>query len=267
MKNKKNDLSKLFDGRFFLTAALLAASTLLSGCGALDYIKPDKPPSDADIMSGYYRVGIKVSNSVDVIDEMYLPDYELLSQSKKVISCAGQKKQGYKSWYKLAAFEEGESYVQRKYLLIADEKPKTLFASKRSRALVECSMVIDKELLKEPFTSENAKLIAILKRFHEKSIEDVSEVSADNNVITVCGGMVNQSLSAAITKLESSPAEAAKLNSADGVTFSHLSLDKGVIKMGVEYDIATVEIKLGSLVKGFKLDLEKETKEKDVEIW
>jgi hypothetical protein len=264
---RQNKVGKWLDRHFFLMAVLALASTLLCGCGVIDFIEKEPPPKDAEIMSGYYRVGIKVSNSADVIDEMYLPEYELLSQSKKVIACAGQKKKGYKSWYKMAGFEENQSTVQRKYLLIEDEKPKTLIADKKTRAIIECSMALDKELLKEPFSSENAKLIAILKKVHEKSLEDVSEVSADNNVIIVGGGMVNQAFEAAITKLESSPAEAAKLNSAKGVSFSHLSLDEGVIQMGVEYDIVTVKIKLGSLVKRFKLDFEKEPEESELDIW
>jgi hypothetical protein len=254
-------------GCLFLTAAFALVSIVLNGCGAIDFVKKEGPPNNASVISGYYRVGLKMSSSADVVDEMYLPEYELLSQSKKVIACAGQKKMGYKSWYKMAAFEEGQSTVQRKYLFIEDEKPKVLFASIRARARFECSVALDTKMLKEPFSSENAKLIAILKKIHNDSVKDVAGVSADNNVIMTDGGLANQALADAITKLEASPAEAAKLNSAKGVSFSALSMDAGVIQMGIEYDIVSVKIALGSLVKKFKLDFEKEPKESEIEVW
>jgi hypothetical protein len=44
-------------------------------------------------------------------------------------------------------------------------------------------------------------------------------------------------------------------------------MDAGIIQMGIEYDIVSVKIALGSLVKKFKLDFEKEPKESEIEVW
>ena len=267
MGNEKSKIKRGFDRRSVLAAVLIILVFSLCGCGVMEFIGKEPPPTNAEIMSGYYRVGIKLSNSADVFDEMYMPEYELLSQSKKVIACAGQKKNGYKTWYKMAGFDENEPTAMRKYLFLEDEKPKTLFAEPRANAIFECSMVLDKSLLNEPYSNDSTKLTAILKKVQENSVNDAAEVSPDNNLILAGGGMVNQALQAAIVKLENSPALAANLNTSDGVSFSHMSFDEGRIQMGIEYEIVTVKIKLGSIVKPSKIDFEKPTTESDIDVW
>jgi hypothetical protein len=128
-------------------------------------------------------------------------------------------------------------------------------------------MVIDKQMLNKPYSNPSARLLEILKSVQENTKNDVAQVIEDNSTVAVCGGMTNQALAAAISKLENSPAEIANINTVSGVKFSHLSLDEGVIQMGVEYDIVTVKIKLGSYVKKWKIDFEKEAEEVEADVW
>ncbi len=116
-----------------------------------------------------------------------------------------------------------------------------------------------------PYANQPAKLLAILNVLQKKAAGDIAEVSADNKTIRLCGGLLNQALSAAITHLESSPAQTAQLSS-NGVNFSHPSLNEGKIQMGIDYDIAIVQIKLGSYVEKWKLRFEKEI-EKEEPVW
>jgi hypothetical protein len=250
----------------FKCSALLAVLFMLPGCSVVNLVKIEGPPSNAEIISGYYGITLKVSSATDSLDEILLPEYELLSQTKRIIAASGQKKDGYKSWLKVAAFDENEKAAKRKYLVIEDEKPKTLFAQPKASAYIECQLTLDKELQDTPYSNQPAKLLAVLNSFRKKTAGDIAEVSADNKTIKLCGGLLNQALSAAITHLETSPAQAAQLNTDTGVSFTHLSLNEGKIQMGIDHDIATVQIKLGSYVQKWKLRFEKDI-EKEEPAW
>jgi hypothetical protein len=249
-----------------LAAAVVSVSFSLSGCGIIYYVKPEGAPSNAEITVGYYDVSLKASTAADAIYEITLPEYELLSQTKRVVAASGEKKDGYKCWLKVAAFDENEKAAKRKYLVIEDEMPKTLFARPRSTAYIECQMAIDKDLQNAPYANQSAKLLAILKDLQKKAGKDIAEVNADNKTIRLCGGLLNQSLYAAIRYLENSLAETEKLNTTGGVSFSHPSFDKGTIWVGIDYDIFTVQIKIGSSVKKWRLSFEKDIENQGV-VW
>lgn len=272
MQNKINNQKTWLLKKSLLTLSLTLIAFNLAACSTTPtdvfyFVKKDTTPTNADIISGYYGTGLRLSNAADVLDEMFMPEYELLSQSKNVIAVTGQKKKDYKQWLKMAAFDENEPMAQRKYLFIVDEKPKTLFARPRANAFFECSMVIDKQMINKPYSNPSARLLEILEKVQENTQNDLAQVSEDNKIAQVCGGMANQALDGAIAKLQSSPAEIAKINTVSGVKFSHLSLDEGIIQMGVEYDIVTVKIKLGSYVKKLKLDFEKDIEEIELDVW
>jgi hypothetical protein len=259
--------AKNFGWKFvFKCSALLAVLFMLPGCSVVNLVKIEGPPSNAEIISGYYDITLKVSSATDSLDEILLPEYELLSQTKRIIAASGQKKDGYKSWLKVAAFDENEKAAKRKYLVIEDEKPKTLFAQPKASAYIECQLIIDKELQDTPYSNQPAKLLAVLNSLRKTTARDIAEVSADNKTIRSCGGLLNQALTAAITHLETSPAQAAQLNTDTGVSFSHPSLNEGKIQMGIDHDIATVQIKLGSYVQKWKLRFEKDV-EKEEPVW
>jgi hypothetical protein len=119
----------------------------------------------------------------------------------------------------------------------------------------------------KPYSSETAKLVAVLQQIKDNALKDSKEIGKDNNVLAVCSGMANQALTAAFTKLQASPAAAAKLNSVEGVPFSHPSFNRGLIQMGIEYDIVTVKIQMGSILEKLKVTREQDLETIETEAW
>ena len=93
---------------------------------------------------------------------------------------------------------------------------------------------------------------SIVKEVLENLRKDIDEVSSDNKTLAVCGMMINQSFETVLTKLDSSPAFAARLSEPAGLDFSHINLDKGKIGMKIEGDTVTVKMMLGSFVRYFE---------------
>jgi hypothetical protein len=265
MENGKQKGSQHQCSLLHLSPLMLAV--LLQGCSVIDFARFESTPTNSEIISGYWRVGVKLSSPADVLDEMFMPEYETISQTKRVIATAGQKKGGDEFWAKIAAFDENESTARRKYVFIADEKPRTLFALPRANAYFEYQAVIDKNILDTPYTSESARLIAILKNMQEKAKKDIAEVSGDSMIVRVCSGMFSQAFASALANLETSPSETSRLNSNGGVSFSHPSYDEGRIQLGIEYEIATVRIKIGSSVKKWRLSRDKDLEKEEFNPW
>jgi len=238
------------------------------GCVVLDVkelLTPEGPPNYEQISQCYYQTELRKSSSADVLTTVYLPEYELLSQSKSVVASTGQKKKGYKRWFKMIAFDEYDLRAKRKYLFIVDEKPKVLFTEPWASVKFDCEMILEAEVLDEPYANENARTIAILKRLLENFRGDIDEVSEDNNVLDTSGMIVNQALETVLVKLNSSPALARRLSEEDGLGFEHTSFDKGKIQMVVTDNIVALRLRLGSLVKKWKISIEKDTKKPMVE--
>ncbi len=229
----------------------------LSGCwvaDTLEFIRPEKAPSYDQISNGYSEIILKESTAADVLNTIYMSSHELLSQSKSVIASQGEKKEGYEIWFNMVSFNENELTAQRKYIFIIDEKPKVLFKEPRTGIIFDCAMVLDKEILEEPYSDENARRIAIFKRVHENIRNDIEQVGLDNRQMRICGMLINQAMEAVLVKLDSitgSPVLATKLNELSGVEFGHMSLDKGRIQMVVAGDIVRTKIRLGSFMEEF----------------
>ena len=254
---KKNVCNCSKNGFFRILMLLCCSVVCFSGCATLDvleFINPEKGPSDEVVSRNYYRIVLKETDTAEALDEIYLPDYELLSQSKSVIASAGQKKEGYKLWFKMVAFDEDTLTAQRRYLLIEDEKPKILFREPWMGFEFKCRVVIPKDVLEKPYNSENARRVAIFRQVLKSFREDISRVELDNKQLAICGMLVNQAMEAVLLKLDKSPAEASKLHEPEGVEFDHLSLDKGRVLMTIWDDIASVKIKLGSFEHLFEDD-------------
>ena len=225
---------------------------VLCGCSMVEYLTPEKPPYNEQISECYNQIKLKTSTSADVLGIIRGSENELLSQSKSVIVSSGQKKAGYKNWFNMVAFDENESTVRRKYLLIADEKPKVLFVEPREGLIFNCEMVIESDVLNKPYSNENARRIAILKQVQENANKDVDDVSKDNKTIAICEMLINQALETVLLNLDESPALAARLNEPNGVEFEHTSFNKGKIQMVVTDDVAAVKMKLGSFARHFE---------------
>jgi hypothetical protein len=188
---------------------------------------------------------------VDVLATIHKSEREVLSQSRSVIASAGQKKKGRKIWLIMVAFDETGSTARRKYILITDDRP-NLMEDARKSLTFDCEMVLDSEVLDEPYADENARRIAILRRVLENARDDTGEVGPDNKTLDICGMLTKQALAAVLVELDSSPVLASKLSDPAGLDFSHLSFGKGKVQMLVDDDIVKVKMRLGRLVKHFE---------------
>lgn len=231
-----------------LKLSLLVCCFVLGGCSVVEYLMPEKPPYDVQLFDSYREVQLGKSSSADVLALIHRADFELLSQSKSVIVSTGQQKEGYKTWFDMAAFDENEMTARRKYFFEIDEKAKVLFKDPREGLRFDCDVVLPAKLLSEPYANENAKRIAVLKQILEDFRKDIADVRQDNKALSTSGMLVNQAITTVLTVLDSSPALATRLSEASGVEFGHLNLDKGKIQMVVVDDIARARIRLGSFL-------------------
>lgn len=213
------------------------------------FLKPEGPPSNKQLFSSYALTKLKKSNAADVLSVIHHPQYELLSQSRSVVASAGQRKKGYKSWLNIVAFNEDETTAMRKYLLIVNERPKVLFTEPWEGLSFDCEMVLESEILDEPYSNENARRIEILRKVQEYAHNDIEQLSTDNEIISVSGMLINQGLEAVLVKLDVSPALAIKLDKKEAVKFDHLSFNRGKIQMVVVDDVVKVKMRLGSFIK------------------
>lgn len=236
----------------FGLVALFLASCIVADAYYL--VKPDLKPSEKQIANAYNQTQLRKSTASDVLPLMYTPEAtsELFSQSTKVLAVQGSKNKGYKMWFTLIAFDEDDLLAKRKYLMIEDEKPKILFTEPWEGMRFDCQMILEGDILDEPYSDENARRIAILKYVRQMTSDDIVEVKGDNKVFEVCGGMANQGIRSAILDLEDSPALAVRLSDEKGLAFTHISFGRGKIQMLIEDNIVTVKMMLGSFTKKWK---------------
>lgn len=248
LKHKSLNL-KLYISVFGLPPLIIFG---LCGCYVADFLTPNPPPYDYQIRASYDMTLLKNSSSAEVLTILYIPELELLSQSKSILAAHGQNKKGYKNWLTMVAFDENDMLAKRKYLLVADEKPKILFVEPWENLSFDCQMVLESEVFEEPYANENAKRIAILRRVLENSKNDIKQVSSDNKMIEICGALINQAIGAVLVKLDSSPALATRLSEPSGLAFSHMSMDRGKVGMIIKDDVVAVRIRTGSLTGEFE---------------
>lgn len=226
--------------------------SFLCGCAVLEFVTPEGSPSNEEISESYYQTELKKSDAADVLGTIHKPEYELLSQSKRVVASSGQKKKGYKTWFNMVAFDENGLTARRKYLFIVDERPKLLFVEPWEGLRLESEMVLEADVLNKPYTDENARRIAILKQVMENVGRDIDEVESDNKNLAISGMVVHQALETVLQELKESPALARRLSEPAGVKFSHINFDKGRIGILIEDDIVKVKMMLGSFVRYFE---------------
>jgi len=264
MQNRISKYTKQGAGLSFFAILITG---LLNGCAVLEFVRPEDPPGNEQIMADYNDITVKLSSAADVLIMLDTPAAEavdeLTSQSKSVIVSAGQKKKGYKKWFNMFAFDEDDLTVRRKYVLIVDEKPKVLFVEPRTYLSFDCQSALragakggDKDtaggVLDKPYANENARRIAVLKQVLQNFQLDLDQVKSDNKVLAASGGLVNQALTSALVELEDSPGLAARLSDAAGMKFEHINLGTGKIRMLLEDDVVTIRARLGSVLRKLK---------------
>jgi len=236
---------------YALVLSCFLAILFSSGCLYLGSLKPEQSPYDWQIYQPYNRTLLKVSRPADVLAMIHRPEYEILSHSESVVASWGQKNDGYKSWFNMVAFDDDQLRAKRKYVFIADDRIGLLEQARKDMSF-DCQMAVEKELLAEPFASDNARRIAVLNRVKENVLKDIEEVGSDNRLLRVCGLMANQALEAVLVKLQQSPGFAARLDQPLGAEFSHPGLDRGRIQMFIDVDIVSVKVRLGSAAARFE---------------
>lgn len=222
---------------------------VLSGCWLVDvkdFLTLEGPPKDKEIAKAYHLTELRKSTAADVLPLIYMPDYSLLSQSTKVLAAQGEKKKGYKLWFTLVSFDENDLLAKRKSLMIVDEKPKVLLSSPWSGLRFDCQLMLEGDILEEPYADENARRTAMMKFARQAVHDDIAEVKADNKAFEISGAMINQSLEAVINDVNESPALAARLSDEKGLDFKHHSFSRGKIQMTTDGKTMTIKMRLGS---------------------
>lgn len=222
---------------------------MLGGCSVIESFKSEQPPYDKDLSYSYKQTQLKQSTSADVLATIHRPQYELLSQSKSVVASAGQKKDGRQIWFNMAAFDEDEPTVNRKYFFAMDEKAKKFLVQSRRKLDFDCEMVLDKDVLNKPYANENARRITILRQVLDNVRADIDEVALDNKIVRISGMLINQTLSTILQRLDDSPVRASKLSNAEGLDFDHTTIGNGNIVMNINDDVVTIKVKAGPLLE------------------
>lgn len=243
-------------------------SLCLSGCAVTDFVKPEGPPSDKAVAQGYLDTHLKITDAAEVLDNIHIAKYTVLSQSSSVIASSGRKIEGYKNWFNMVAFDEDQLTATRKYVFTINEKPKVLFNDTWPQLSYDSQIVLPADVLDKPYANESSRRIAVLEYIQTTFTKDMDAVKADNKDLASLGMVINQTFERLLIKLKESPSLATKLTDEDALEFDHINMDKGKIAMVIEDDIATVKMRVGSSYKKFKdlkglSDKEKEKLEKE----
>lgn len=273
-KKGKRKKAKTWSSKRFICCFLLFSFCfliLLCSCSTVGYFQAENFPYE-ELSTSYDRTKLRTDNTLDVLDMMHSPEYELepnfagtnmLSQSDIVIASSGQSKDSYKTWFNMIAFDEHRMTAKRKYFFLIDEnkiaptKFKRFLTQPGQGLVFDSQMVLQTEVLDKPYATEGARQLAILRQVAENFRKDINEICADANelnyggrILTVSGMLMNQVFESVLFELDKSPALAVRLSDEvsdeGGVEFSHISFDNGKARMVVDNDIVTVKIRLGS---------------------
>jgi len=259
--------------------AVLLLGTLLGGCSAVSsWARTRQLSYQAKLSTPYDQIRLKQSVIHDAVPKIQrLKDElgvgfagdELISHSENVVVSLGQSKDGYQNWFNMVTFQENELNAIRKYFFIVDDKAGS-FRFRSGRGLrFDCEMVLEKEMLAEPDTSENARRIAILRNVLDNLRKDIGELSDDteatgqeNKMLDICRMLITQTFEVILRELDSSPVLATRLSQAGGVDFDHINFDKGKIQMVARGGIVTVKIRLGAFAHMIEVKKSKPKKER-----
>jgi len=276
--NRKSHLSNhtLVSDRRYATR-VFGVPLLFILCWALYGCSQPESVAYGKLFASYEQTRLKTSGSLDVLGMIRAPDYKvgnssgvtyLISQSDTVAASLGQSKNGYKTWFTLVAFDEHTMTAKRKYFYLVDEmagsagaQPIRLLTGPERGLRFDCQMVLQTEVLAQPYATEQARQIAVVKKVAENLRRDIGELtgqagapSQGNQILTVSGMVVNQVFETALLELSKSSVPAQEITSKNGYQFNHISFDKGRIRLTLQDDIVTVKIRLGSFRREFELE-------------
>ena len=246
-----------------LISCLILSVIALSGCfvaHTVEFLTPEGPPDDETVIENYLSINLRQSDAVEVLEKIHIPEYTVLSQSSSAVASSGQKKDGFKQWFSMVAFDEDKLTATRKYVFFVDEKPKFLFREPWTCVMFDCKMIIEPDILNEPYADSSARRVAFLRYAKEMLNNDIEKVRDESKEVSIMGMMINQAFYNVLIDLDGSPIQAVKLDDEKGLQFMHPSLEESRIGMTVEDDVMTIKLRMGSCAEEYK-DLKDFTKE------
>ncbi|MBE0534425.1 MAG: hypothetical protein IH624_02065 [Phycisphaerae bacterium] len=227
----------------YLTVALLCC-VVLAGC--------EQPVKTTDVFGPYYMTTLKLSTSSDVVNALTAREGELVSQSGSVVASYGTAERGTELWFNMAAFDEDSLAAVRKYAMIVDESTSLYIMSPKRSLRLDAQAVVPASLSDEPYESEGARRIAILKMLRRAFNDDMGQVSYDSANLRSAALSAMNALNMVVQTLEASPALGAQLERLEGMSFDSMNMGPGRVRMVLQNDIATVKIKAGAAAEGFE---------------
>ena len=223
----------------FACGVLAVTAVLLAGCG--------RPLTTYEsVYERYYATTIGLSTSADVLAIIRDRDKELVSQSESVVAAWGkERKHDRTHWFNMVAFDQDSAVAVRKYGFILEETAWGPNRRPQPGLRFDAELVLDAEVLGEPFAGANAKRIAVLRSVAAHFSRDAQEVRHDSATLHSSSAMVNQALNNVLVKLIQSPAEAARLDEPQGMSFDHITLGESHIRMLIHGDVVKLKIKAG----------------------
>ncbi len=227
---------------------VLAGFFCLAGCSSSDQL------SYARLAWPYYQTRLGASSTLDVLAQMEAPEYkfapeqidvQLLNQSDTAVASSGRSADGYKMWVNIVVFDKRRMTATRKYFFCSDERsreatkpsPAALFGHNKG-LMFDAQLLLDPKIATTPYTTEEARRIAILRWASEQFTTDVrgltnqaKEPTQINELVATAGLMMNQTFQGIMLAMTKSPAFARNLNDKAGVAFPHMSLGEGRVQM------------------------------------
>ena len=241
---------------------------LLAGCSAISSpaaAQSQQLSEQQEQSAPYDQIALKKSLTLDALPkirrsqrepESRVAGTETVSHSDRVVASLGQSQDDSSTWFNMVTFHEYRLNVIRKYFFAVDDRAGSLRARSRRGLRFDCEMVLEKEVLGESYTSENARRIAILRYVLDSIRKDIKELGDDvdvpgqyNQKLDVCGMLINQMFETVLVKLEASPVLAMRLNQAGGAEFDHINFNKGTVRMVVADDTVSVRVRFGTFAQ------------------
>ena len=248
----------------FLSLCLLAlaGSFCLAGCsGSADEF------AYAKLSGPYYQTRLGASSSLDVLALAESPNYQfdaeqigkqLLSQADTMVALSGQSADGFRTWVNLVVFDDRRMTAAHKYFFCSDERatntttePLESLVGRGKGLYFDAQLLLDTDIRTTPYTTEEARQIAILRWLAEKFNADVlaltnraDEPTNTNELVATAGLMMNQTFQGILLALNKSPGLARHLTDLQGVAFPHISLDEGRVQMLATNDAVALKIRV-----------------------
>ncbi len=250
----------------YFTLILALVAVFVAGCN-------NTPSADAPdknkVFNRYDSIVLGEDTSATVLQKLYnksLDKEEYLSQSESAVAKWAQRgdynttlvQRGDYAvvWFNIVGFDEESMTAKRKYAFLSDEDSPgwwVLVGAASQKLRFDMEMIMDDEVLDQPYASASDKWIAIIEEAKKLYLDDVRDIRKDSHAIDSISLLINQTFNQILEQIQRSPDLTQKLDKASGLEFDHSVLNEG--RMLIIVDDATntvdVKIKLGSATKDF----------------